>query len=68
VRSSETSLHDQIEDLISRPVADDGSERFDPIRRERLYGRANRPIDAMAAMVGIEAWSQGAQVLFVSAG
>jgi hypothetical protein len=67
IRSSETSLHHQIEHLISRPVADDGSERFDPIRRERLYGRAKRPIDAMAAMVGIEAWSQGAQVLFVSA-
>jgi hypothetical protein len=63
IRSSETSLHQQIEHLISRPVADDGSERFDPIRRKRLYGRAKRQIDAMAAMIGIKAWSQGAGVI-----
>jgi hypothetical protein len=67
VRATETSLHHQIEHLASRPVTDHGPGRIDPIRRERLYGRAKRPIDAMAAIVGIEAWSQGAQVLFVTA-
>jgi hypothetical protein len=66
VRSSEKSLHDQIEHLVSRPVADGEPSRFDPVRRDRLYARAKRPIDAMAAMIGIETWSQGAQVLFVS--
>lgn len=65
VRSTETSLRHQIEHLISRPATDDGP-RFAAVRRERLFARAKRPIDAMAAMVGIEAWSQGAQVIFVS--
>jgi hypothetical protein len=67
IRATETSLHHQIEHLVSRSVTSDGPGRIDPIRRERLYERAKRPIDAMAAIVGIEAWSQGAQVLFVSA-
>jgi hypothetical protein len=66
VRSSETSLEDQIKRLVSRPVADDGPGTIDPVRRHGLYERAKRPVDAMAAIVGIEVWSLGAQVLFVN--
>lgn len=60
VRSSAISLAEQIERLLERPAAiDDGPGLIDPIRRHRLFERAKRPIDAMATMIGIQAWSQG---------
>jgi hypothetical protein len=48
-------------------VLDDDRGTLDRGRRDDLFRRARRPVDAMATAIGIEAWSVGAQVIFVTA-
>ena len=67
IRNGELVLEAQVERLFSRPMMDDDRGVLDPGRRDDLFGRARRPVDAMAAAIGIEAWSVGAQVIFVTA-
>lgn len=60
------TLEVQIERLFERPRPDTGPGGLAAPRRERLFARAKRPVDAMAAIIGLEAWSQGAQMIFVT--
>lgn len=66
IRNGEHTLEAAVERLFSRPLIDDKRGALDPGRRDDLFGRARRPVDAMAAAIGIEAWSVGAQVIFVT--
>lgn len=57
------SLEDQLSQLANR---DRRTPRLSVLRQQRLRERAKRPSDADAAIVALEAWLQGAQVLFVT--
>lgn len=59
-------LEVRIQRLFDRPRPDTGPGDLPTPRRESLFARAKRPVDAMAAIVGLEAWSQGAQMIFVT--
>ncbi len=66
-RDSKRSLEDRISTLLTRETADQIGGRLSEVRRREIRARARRPVDANAAIVGLEAWSQGAQMLFVTA-
>ncbi|MGJ4889718.1 hypothetical protein ACQR1Y_16075 [Bradyrhizobium sp. HKCCYLRH3099] len=66
IRSGELSLSAQIEHIFRRPERVSGPGLIDPVRSRQLFQRARSPIEAMAAIVGVQAWSQGAQLLFVT--
>jgi hypothetical protein len=66
IRHQETSLESQIQRLYERPRPEGGPGRFPADRTEEVFGRATSDIDAMAAVVALEAWSQGAQMVFVT--
>jgi hypothetical protein len=66
VRRPHISLEGQISRLFERPRPETGPGAHATERQRRLFARARRPVDAMAAIVGLEAWSQGAQVFFVT--
>jgi hypothetical protein len=66
VRRPDGSLERQIRRLFDRARPEAGPGGLTAPRQERLFARARRPVDAMAAIVGLEAWSQGAQLVFVT--
>jgi hypothetical protein len=55
----------QLERLIPRERTAD-LPRFSRPRQQDLRSRARTPADGLAAEIGLEAWLQGAQVLFVT--
>jgi hypothetical protein len=59
-------LAERIATLLEREAANEVGGRLSNARRRELRERAKRPIDADAAIVGLEAWTQGTQVLFVT--
>ena len=65
-RMPDTSLENQIQRLFHRPPTETGPTILTAARRERLFARSRRPVDAMAAIIGLEAWIQGAQLVFVT--
>ncbi|MGF1456877.1 MAG: hypothetical protein ACFB6R_16030 [Alphaproteobacteria bacterium] len=59
-------LDGQIERIYSREITESGPGKLADTRQEAIFKRAKRKIDAMAAIIGLEAWSQGAQLIFVT--
>lgn len=66
VRRSHESVERQIVRLFERSRPETGPGGLSETRRERLFARSRRRLDAMAAIIGLEAWSLGAQMLFVT--
>lgn len=60
------TLESQIVRIFNRSRSDKGPGSLAKPRQETLFARALTPLDAMAAIIGLEAWSQGAQMIFVS--
>jgi hypothetical protein len=65
-RDEEHSLETRIRRILNRESHDQTSTRLSQRRRAEIVARARRPIDADTAIIGLEAWSQGAQMLFVT--
>jgi hypothetical protein len=66
IRQDETTLESHLERLAFRETTHDGPGTLAAVRANPLFERAKSRVNALAAMVGIEAWSQGAQVIFVT--
>lgn len=64
--NQEQSLEQRILRLAERRTIEGGTLRLSSSRRQSIFARAKRPVDAQAAIIGLEAWSQGAQLLFVT--
>jgi hypothetical protein len=60
------SLERQIRALFERQRETPGPGRLPKARQRQIFTRARSRIEAMAAVVSLEAWSQGAQVIFVT--
>jgi hypothetical protein len=65
-RDARQSLETRIGRILHRESHDQASMRMSERRRAEIVARARRPIDANAAIIGLEAWSQGAQIIFVT--
>lgn len=59
-------LSDRIKNLYERERPDTVPGTISGRHRRDIFERAKRPVDAMAAIVGLEAWSQGAELIFVT--
>jgi hypothetical protein len=59
IRQDEATLETHLERLAFREIADDGPGTFAAVRANPLFARARSRVDALAAIVGVEAWSQG---------
>ncbi|WP_336743851.1 hypothetical protein [Aureimonas altamirensis] len=66
VRESGTSLEHSIEMLYERARDDRVTGALVDTRELLIFERAKDRVSGMAAVIGLEAWSQGAQVLFVT--
>lgn len=62
---SET-LGGQIKRLYARERPRRGPRSLRPERAEAILARAKTPVDGMAAIVALEAWTHGAQAIFVT--
>jgi hypothetical protein len=65
-RDTQFSLEMRLKLLLSAEGPERELPKLPPNQRERIEGIAGRPSDALAALVGLEAWLQGAQPLFVT--
>lgn len=65
-RNSEQSLEAQVVKIAQRAEQEEPATRLSSLRRSAIMKRAKRPIDGLAVIIGLEAWSQGAQTLFVT--
>jgi BMFP domain-containing protein YqiC len=65
-RSSDLPLGAQLEKLEDRSRSEASVSTLSQARRRDIEQRAKRPVDALAAVIALEAWTQGAQVLFVT--
>lgn len=65
IRNRSMTLEQTVKVLFERdgPVV---GRRLNAARREQIIGRFKSRTVAMAALVGLEAWSQGAQVIYVT--
>lgn len=52
--------------LFERDGSIAGPGRLNAARRDQIMGRFKSREVAMAAVVGVEAWSQGAQIIYVT--
>lgn len=64
-RSPQRSLTAQLERLATGERARETPQLSRPRQRD-IRARARTPVDGLAAIIGTEAWLQGAQVLFVT--
>lgn len=66
VEKAGVTLEQSLEMLFERDGTVAGPSRLNAARRDQIMGRFKSREIAMAAVVGVEAWSQGAQIIFVS--
>lgn len=66
IMQSKATLEEQVGRLYERTRLADGPGALAPSRRDRIFARSKDWTQGMAAIVGLEAWSQGAQLLFVT--
>ncbi len=65
-QSAELTLKERVIELFERPRNDVTSSRHVMAKRDALFERFKDPVKAMAVAIGAEAWSQGAQMIFVT--
>lgn len=63
-RDTQFTLEARLERLYA--ISEDQLPQIPPIRRKEIEERAKSKSDGLAALVGLEAWIQGAQALFVT--
>lgn len=66
IRESGARLEYSIKMLYERARDENAAGTLANSRERQIFGRARDRLSGMAAIVGLEAWSQGAQVLFVT--
>ncbi|MBB3571139.1 hypothetical protein [Rhizobium sp. BK491] len=66
VRQSPVSLEANLIHLFERQRPSAGPGPFSAARRDQIIGRFRDPIRGIAAAVGLEAWTQGGQAIFVT--
>ncbi|QIO54586.1 hypothetical protein HA461_25685 (plasmid) [Rhizobium leguminosarum bv. trifolii] len=66
VRESPVSLEANLKQLFERQRPSAGPGPFSAARRDQIVGRFKDPLQGIAVAVGLEAWSQGGQVIFVT--
>lgn len=66
IRQSKTTLEQQIGRLFERARPQAGPGALARSRQDQIFARSKDRTHGMAAIVGLEAWSQGAQLLFVT--
>lgn len=66
IRQSTATLEEQVSRLYERARPAAGPGALARSRQDRIFARSKDRTHGMAAIVGLEAWSQGAQLLFVT--
>jgi len=66
IEQSKATLEEHVGRLYERTRPADGPGALAPSRRNRILARSKDRTHGMAAIIGLEAWSQGAQLLFVT--
>lgn len=66
VRESGVPLELSIKALYERARDQNAAGPLASARERQIFGRARNRFSGMAAVIGLEAWSQGAQLLFVT--
>jgi hypothetical protein len=66
IRQSKTTLEEQVSRLYERARPQAGPGALAVSRQDRIFARSKDRTHGMAAIVGLEAWSQGAQLMFVT--
>ena len=66
IRQSKATLASHVRRLFGRERTEGGPGTLDRSRQDRIIARSRSRIDGMAVMLGLEAWSQGAQLLYVT--
>lgn len=66
IETSGQTLQESLERLTNRSATAVGPGRLAPGRRDQIMARFKSKDLGMAAIVGLEAWTQGAQALFVT--
>ncbi|WP_371349135.1 hypothetical protein [Ancylobacter sp. IITR112] len=66
IRQSKATLEEQVGRLYERARPQAGPGALARSREDRIFARSKDRTHGMAAIVGLEAWSQGAQLLFVT--
>ncbi|MEW4402082.1 hypothetical protein AB1J06_25745 [Agrobacterium tumefaciens] len=66
IEKAGVTLEQSLEMLFERDGSVAGPGRLNAARRDQIMGRFKSREIAMAAVVGVEAWSQGAQIIYVT--
>jgi len=66
IRQSKATLESHVRRLFKRERAEGGPGALDRSRQDLIFSRSRSQTDGMAAILGLEAWSQGAQLLLVT--